>query len=461
MPPKEDLMITTNLDASSAVTRHFRTLSPLYSPLNVSLGIDQSSKKYCDMLAKLPEHNDNFVVIHTPQADNHYDYDQIDIDSRDNRLLLWQSPKIPELKIHVFPNHIAVAELALSYTDDLSASEVQKCCQRETLAKLTEAYQSFSDDLMQAVEHEHEDLLHGEKLEATLNLHWISRTYIASKSDLSNVKNQHFITQWLKDTQRPQDARDIIQGKTRHSMTWLNYAVVMATNPEAVAHCSESSSQGNHDVSAVVLNENLREGCEPLNNKHDNYESYIDTMILAQYYYTAQEKCNQLLKQAIDSAYSSSNLSVAEKQLSTSRVLSRLHQIDFHEHQKYLNRFKRRLLNDILTCWDFEQLTENGLRMIEICSSRLQEADNKKRERSTIMTDLLLVTLSFFAVFELSLYLTELSREMMSRPALAYNDENSSFFLQLIAGIDIDIMFIFGFGLTMALILIYKRIKSK
>ena len=97
--------------------------------------------------------------------------------------------------------------------------------------------------------------------------------------------------------------------------------------------------------------------------------------------------------------------------------------------------------------------------MIEICNARLQEEDNKKRERSTTMTDFLLVTLSFFAIFELSLYLTEFSREMMSRPALDYNDNKSSFFLGLIAEVDADIMFSFGFGLTLLLIIVYRYIK--
>ena len=75
------------------------------------------------------------------------------------------------------------------------------------------------------------------------------------------------------------------------------------------------------------------------------------------------------------------------------------------------------------------------------------------------MTDFLLVALSFFAVFELSLYLTEFSREMMSRPALDYNDSKSSFFLSVIAEIDADIMFSFGFGLTLLLIIVYRYIK--
>lgn len=78
-----------------------------------------------------------------------------------------------------------------------------------------------------------------------------------------------------------------------------------------------------------------------------------------------------------------------------------------------------------------------------------------------MLTDLLLVTLSFFAVFELSLYLTEFSREMMSRPALDYNDENTSIFLRFIAEIDADVMFSLGFGLTLVLVLLYRHAKRR
>jgi hypothetical protein len=118
-------------------------------------------------------------------------------------------------------------------------------------------------------------------------------------------------------------------------------------------------------------------------------------------------------------------------------------------------------VQDILQCWDFEQLTENGQRMIEICSSKIEDTENKKREKSSLMTDLLLVALSFFTVFELSLYLTELSREMMSRPALDFNDDSRSFMLQFIAGIDTDVMFGSGFVLTLLLFFAYKIIKSR
>lgn len=401
--------------------RTFSTLSPISSPLNVLLGIDQSSEQYQDMLIAISNAHPNSIPIHFEKKGERHDYDDIDVDARDHRLMLWQSKECPDLKIHVFANNISVAELTIAISNDITAREAEKLCQIQTIEKLKLVYQSFLDDLTQIEQSDNNSILQIDVDNTELKVHWVARTLLLNSEEVKESQNQIFLKRWLKNTQRPEDAIDLIAGNIKYSLSWLNYVVIDAV---------------------------------------DN-DPQISTMILAQYFYTAQENCNNLLKQAIDSAYNEDKLSVAEKKLSTSRVLSRLHQIDFHEHKKYLNRFKRKLLDEILTCWDFEQLSDNSTRMIEICSSRLEEADNKKRERSTVMTDLLLVTLSFFAVFELSLYLTELSREMMSRPALAYNDERSSFFLNLIAGVDVDIMFVFGFVLTLALVYIYKRIKSK
>jgi len=251
---------------------------------------------------------------------------------------------------------------------------------------------------------------------------WVSRALLINSASLSCSNSQQLITQWLAHTYRPEDAKDIISGQLNYSLSWLNYVVIDA--------------------------------------KASN-DDRLEAMILAQYYYTAQEHCNMQLKQAIDSAYNGNKSNNGQEKLARSRVNTRMHQIDYHEHLKYLTRNKRQILEQILSCWNFEQLTTNGQRMIEICSSKLEETENAKRERSSLLTDLLLVALSFFTVFELSLYLTELSREMMSRPTLDFNDDSRSFMLQFIADIDTDVMFGSGFFLTLLLVFLYKFIKSR
>lgn len=398
------------------------TISPIYSPLSLVTGIDQSSADYYELLHKLAEYNIYSYVIHSKLKQQ--DYQSIARDTRDNRLLLWQDPDMPELKIHVFANNVAIIELDLLLELELSADDLVEQCQLKTAELVTQVYPRFITSIQQSLIklHSNRVMLSNEHLRSP-HIYWTTRAIRLSKEEARQEKIQSLIKVWLQDTRRPADADDIIAGSKDYSLTWLNY----------------------------VLLDSQTEGEDPR----------LSTMILAQYFYTAQENCNNMLKQAIDGAYNSKKLSETSKKLAQSRVTARLHQVDYHEHLKYLNRYKRKILDDILLGWDFESLIENGQRMIEVCSSRLQEEDNKKRERSTIMTDLLLVTLSFFTVFELSLYLTEFSREMMSRPALDYNDENRSFFLQFIAEVDADIMFGFGFVLTFLLIILYKFIKAK
>lgn len=411
----------------------------MFSPLRLAIGVDQSSPKYLKLVGSFSQPDGsfyqpdgNFQCIHDiePEPEPGKDYSAIDRDARDNRVLLWCRPEDPGLKIHLFANSVAVLDITLPVDEGLTAEQLAKKCQQQTRQRCAEVYAEFYDDLKRLVglldsrelcfEPQQEEKPEQEKKP---ELYWISRTLLIDKDkDSFSPEHEALLKDWLKDTQRPEDADDIIKGRIDYSLTWLNYAVVDQLGEE---------------------------------------DYRLSTMILAQYFYAAQAECNKQLRQAIDSAYHDEKLSVSERKLSHSRVATRLHQVDYREHQKFLNRQKRQLLDEIMTDWDFQQLTSNSQLMIEICSSRLEEADNKKRERSTVMTDLLLVTLSFFAVFELSLYLTQFSREMMSRPALDYNDDRRSFFLEFIAGVDADFMFALGFGLTVALVLAYRKIKVR
>ncbi|GLX83437.1 hypothetical protein theurythT_28900 [Thalassotalea eurytherma] len=398
-----------------------KTISPFSSPLNIVLGIDHLSKSHHLFLQRLAQSNERFTNIHQDKPKK--DYQDIEVDTRDIRLLMWASSEFPELRIHVFPNAVAIAEIDITVEGHLTAKAVGDMCSDKTEVMLADAYPQFFKDLRQACSFEKNDILTFDDSNTQIDIKWTARALTLEKSQLSQAGIDTFLKNWLKDTQRPEDAADIIAGLKTYSLTWLNYVLI--------------------------------DRCQ------QNEDPRISTMVLAQYYYCAQENCNSMLKDAIDNAYNGSDMSITEKKLAQSRVATRLHQIDFHEHLKYLNRFKRKLIHDILSSWDFEQMTANGQRMIEVCSSRLEEVDNKRRERSTVMTDLLLVTLSFFAVFELSLYLTEFSREVMSRPALDYHDDGRSFFLEFFANVDVDVMFTFGFGLTFALVVIYVLIKGK
>ncbi len=402
-----------------------RTLSPIYIPLELKTGSNRSSREYQEF-RQLLQHAfpQNIVPSSLSQS---AEYETIESDSWENQLFCWRSSDTAnDLTIHVFPNNIGIVAIDHKCADSSSskATTVETDVQTEATEKITQVYAEFLQSLRDIATFSKASYftLASDTLDP-LNpeIFWVSRTLLFNREFLK-VQHQPLIREWLEHTYRPQDAEDIISGKTDYSMTWLNYVVI---DPE------------------------------------DERDERIDAMILAQYYYSAQEHCNKQLKQAIDDAYNSTKNEAAQKLLSRSRVKSRLHQVDYHEHLKYLTRTKRRLLEEILRCWNYDQLTENGHRMIEVCSSKIEETENIKREKSALLTDLLLVALSFFTVFELSLYLTELSREMMSRPTLDFNDDTRSFMLQFIAEIDTDVMFGSGFFLTLLLVFIYKIIKSR
>lgn len=403
-------------------TLHIRTISPMLLPMELKAGIDRSSPTYTKFLRRISTLFQ--TSISTRLTTDEIEYETIEKDSWDQQLFIWHDKDLAkELTIHVFPNNtgVAVVDHFFDHTDDIQSLE--KLAQDSTTSIIQEVYANFFGFMKEICNKQYGDFFNfDEHTDEKAKICWIARTILINSEDLKFPEIQTLAKKWLAHTYRPEDADDILSRRKSYSMTWLNYIVV---------DCSL-----------------------------DNDER-IEGMILAQYYYAAQEHCNKLLKQAIDTAYNGTKKNNAQEKLSRSRVNSRLHQVDYHEHLKYLTRSKRTILEDILSCWNFDQITQNGQRMIEICSSKIDETENIKRERSSLLTDLLLVALSFFTVFELSLYLTELSREIMSRPTLDYNDESRSFIFQYIAEIDTDIMFGSGFFLTLLLVVVYKLIKSR
>ncbi len=401
---------------------NIRTISPIFVPIELKTGVDRFSTPYLEFQSLI--HNEFKSDILVRKNETKIEYESIENDSWDNKLFTWHDKELaPELLIHVFPNNIGIAVIdhVFEYVGDSKALE--KFAQKLTIQVLNEIYASFLESLKRISNKKHGGyFLFDESAKNKVEIFWVSRTILTKSKLLKEPLIQTLITNWLAHTYQPKDAQDILARLKNFSMTWLNYVVV---------------------------------------DLEKDSDERLESMILAQYYYAAQENCNKLLKQAIDAAYNGKNTNEAQQKLGRSRVNSRLHQVDYHEHLKYLTQSKRKIFVDILSCWNYEIITENGQRMIEICSSKIDETENIKRERSSLLTDLLLVALSFFTVFELSLYLTELSREMMSRPTLDFEDDSRSFMLQFIAEIDADVMFGSGFFLTLLLVFIYKIIKSR
>lgn len=411
----------------------FRAIAPISSPLSLKLGVNQFSALFIKSLRQMDTSNlSNLEGVFRGFGglqDEDREYSSTDEDSKDVCLMNWRPNNNEHILFSVYPNNIAVVEVQLEFlfselinsetAQFLSMEDIEKAVQDRATLLIEQYFDSFIHDLNLLKSLLPRDLVLSDSVQN--KIYWIARTLIIHNDQISSPEMGVFLTNWLKKTNRPEDAEDILAGRKKYSLTWLNYAI---RNPEPIGH-----------------------------------DPYLKIMVLCQYYYVSQEHCNTELMNSIETTYAHTNKVTVGESLARTRTACRLNQISFYENIKYMSRPNRALLESILEGWQFYQLVENSERMIEVCDVRLQEKDNAKRERSSTMTDFLLVALSFFAVFELSLYLTEFSREMMSRPTLHYNDNKSSFFLSYIAEIDADIMFSFGFGLTLFLIIVYRYLK--
>lgn len=395
------------------------TITPIAAPFAVKGGVDEFSSQYLALKASFAQLG--AAVLCGGMSEGH-GYSKLEEDDKTPKLFTWLDEQT-ETRIHVFPHHLAIAELLLEVEAETPAdieSEVQARCSAVLADVYARFVQFLRDSLPRLGEGVHAAL--EIDLDVAFKLHWVSRTLVLSQADLSDAPTQQLLQAWLADTLRPEDAQALIDGERDHSMTWLNYVIV--------------------DRDPVL-------------------DMRVEAMILAQYFYTTQEVCNDALRESIESAYLGQSIMEAEQKLESSRVVTRLHLIAYHDYLKFFNRNKKKRMLEILQHWEFDALVDNGYRMIDVASSKLQEVDAKRKDRSNLMTDLLLVALSFFTVFELSLFLVQFSREMLSRPTLDYTDESSSFFLETIARIDTDYMFASGAMLTLVLILIYRFMKFR
>jgi len=379
-----------------------KTLSPVTVPFKLSTGFNDRSEAFRNLLDAInTEGGDAFSASGTEEVD--IEYTTIEDDERRLRLFVWHDLQADsEIRFHVYPNSVAIAETCLKDLDEKDAGKLEEQVQTLSIAQVRESFRRFIEALKTLTGKISHPLLDIDSAaltrQGTPRIFWTSRALLLTPRQLKDEQTGQLVTDWLAHTERPEEASAIIEGTRDYSMTWLNYVLV------------------SDDI--------------------DGTDERIDAMILAQYCYTAQDSCNLKLKEAIADAYRENHILEAREGLEQSRIAARLHQVAVNEQMNYLTRRKRKLLDEIFKSWEYEELVENGRRMIEICSDRLEEANRRRAVLSSKRTDFLLAAISLFTVFELFLFLTQFSRELVSQPILEYQDEGPSFFLSRIARLD-------------------------
>lgn len=408
--------------------RKLLAIAPIKIPLGVKQGVSDDDPNFKSLLQEIC---DNFPqIISQVDQSQEQEYAEIDRDTKSVKLFIWQPQN--GIRFHVFRNFIAIAECEFSVSETDIPEDVEKKAQSDAKKIIEEQWLNFRQ-LVVAIEAKEKSkhqgqsgsLLDFDLSKNSCEVSWITRTVVLEKQDISNPQWRLFVSDWLKNTIKPEDAEKLINGDIQYSITWMNYV--------------------------IVLDEQVPE--------KDSIDYRLDAMMVAQYYYTAQDHCNKRLHKAIHQAYININTKVAEHDLKLSRLSARMLAINYKESLKYFTRKKKNIVIDILNGWDYEDMVESGSKMIEVCSSRLEEVDRKRRERSSIVTDILLAAINFFLIFELCIVLIEYSREVMSRPALEFNDDRPSFLLRIIANIHTDYMLSFGLLFTIFMITLYIKDK--
>ncbi|WP_425410385.1 hypothetical protein [Hyphococcus sp.] len=398
------------------------TISPIFTPLRLKPGIDPRSVMYREILQAITTRRD---LITADQEDEEGDYDNLEKDGYDLRLFEWR-PKSEEAGVraryHIYPNGVSIAQIEFDDVNGRDPHKLEDYAKDETrriiddhAAELEKALTSAAKSIP-AQYRERQD--HRDDRPTRIN--WIARALVFSDAERKEPACQALIEEWLLHTAHPEDAQKLINGDTDHSMTWVRYVIV-------------ENATGRPEKTRMLLS----------------------AMRIAQFFYASQKALNDQTQATISRAYFVKNIRRAEKMLVDARAKMQMLRIQYGVQQNFLNRNKRRIFDEIVKVWDFEALIENGARMNEACSARINEISGARRERSAVVTDIILAVIGFLAVIDVSLGLTEYSREVMSRPVLEYTDNQPSRILSAVASVDIDFMLLGGALSIILLIGIY------
>ncbi|WP_412973287.1 hypothetical protein [Glaciecola sp. MF2-115] len=437
-------MTEINLQANE-LTWNITTICPMDIKFGFPLGSTQDNPDSISTLIKMSQLDSaiRYDINESVSASDVFkgsEYVSIADDVSTLRLFSWhakianKNEMLVDVVFHVFPNHIAVAEIKLTDIAANSAKQLDRVALMETEFLLNKAQLVFNQVLDNLEEKLADTNAIFEAKESTGKVYWPSRAIQLSNEQLSQNESKAIVEEWLEDTHRPEDTELIFSGQKSESITWLKYVIL---------ECSDGDES---------------------NVEKDDYR--LETLILAQYCYSAQEKCNRKVRQAIEQAFEGENKKLeseiqrAKRALERSRVLLKLHQVSVNECLRHLTRRKSWLIKDIFACWEYERLVDNGNAMLDLCADKINDSDSRQAKISASKTEYILIGISLFTVLDFFFFITQFSREAMANPTLDHNDGGPSEFLTMIADIPADTMFFAAVVIAGLIFVTYKKVKG-
>lgn len=229
------------------------------------------------------------------------------------------------------------------------------------------------------------------------------------------------ITDWLANTQRPNDAEAIIAGKLDCSMSWLRYVVV--------------------------------------NNQ--NLELNFDAMRMAQYYYCEFDQLNSdLFELMLDLSKNRTN-KVGLAEISRMKTATDVQRVRLQEFLKTLPRAKKKLVEQILGDWDFERLQSSVGDLRFICSDIIQNKRERKTAISQVVTEVILVAIGLCSFLSLILTWAFASRQLATSPTLLVEEIEVPWIAKVFALMPLDYVALFALVFMFGIMVVYAIFKSR
>ncbi|NNU16005.1 hypothetical protein HK107_06685 [Parvularcula sp. ZS-1/3] len=406
-----------------------RTIGPVKTPLWLEYGHDPRSRAFDEVLAAMPPEGREFTAPNRADGARDANFSRSSKDDLDLRLFVWEADGKEggtRLRLHVYPFGVSVLETFQVAPPLFPVETCEAAIQEEAMR----AYEAAAPALLAMFRKIEKRLPKSSRKRIApdyrpraSDIEWVARCVVLTKEEAANDKARGFIREWLAPTARPEEAEAIIAGDLDSSMTWLNYVVI------------EGDDAAIRDQFAAIRT--------------------------AQAFYAAQSILNLDAQERLVARNDGVPTKRVEAELVDFRRKMQILRILFETQKGFLSRQRRAKFDDVLTLWDYDDLVDNGSRIISASTDRIGELLSKRSQSASLFTDFILFFIALFAIVEVTLYLTEYSREMMSRPALAFEDEDLSGALRFFASIDADWMIASAFGLAGTLVLGYLFLKRR
>lgn len=271
-----------------------------------------------------------------------------------------------------------------------------------------------------------------------IRVNWVTRSLLIEPGDKKNLPE--IIDHWLKDSGDKSLVEEVKNDPGSCAYRWLNYLF------------RESSyTRSYHEDGSI--------------DYEKSFNDVWEAMIISQYYYCAFEALNDSLHATLAEAF----INHKNRQIKNKQSLRRLNRklerdtIDAHEtiieyqnNFAYYNRNVAGHIKEIMELWDFETSILNQVKdKIELCEQRMELLHQKASAKSSLYTDLLLLSIAFISIIAFMFQVIEYGRNISHDAELAVYESNSLNLVNVLSERSTDFAISLSLGLIIIIFIVY------